>query len=102
MHKWHIHLDIKELSLLVLNSNNYNGGLQMGAPNFIMLPITIFLGIWVLLCVASIINPRYMWTLTQSWKATKEPSPAYFLFMRIMSVIALLVMLSFFYPVWFH
>ncbi|WP_411898472.1 DUF6199 family natural product biosynthesis protein [Paenibacillus spiritus] len=28
-------------------------------------------------------KPRTFWSITQGWKSTREPSPAYFLFSRV-------------------
>ncbi|WP_410513297.1 DUF6199 family natural product biosynthesis protein [Paenibacillus sp. BR2-3] len=77
-------------------------GSIMGIPNFVLIIPSVFLGIWVLLCLATIINPRYMWTLTQGWKATKEPPRAYFILMRLMGILFLLVFSVFFFPVFIH
>ncbi|WP_379127918.1 DUF6199 family natural product biosynthesis protein [Paenibacillus sp. sgz500958] len=74
----------------------------MGMPEFVMIVPAIFLGIWVLMCVATIINPRLVWKVTQSWKAIREPHPAYFWFARIMAIIFLLVASALFFPVFYH
>jgi len=45
--------------------------------------ITIFLVLWTGSALFATINPKTFWRLTQGWKATREPSTAYFVFSRI-------------------
>jgi hypothetical protein len=56
---------------------------------------TIFAGIiYILVFVAALmntINPRFMWKVFESWKATSEPSEAYFRLRRIGGLISLIL-----------
>ncbi len=45
-----------------------------------------------ILFIINIINPRLFWEKFESWKATKEPSEAYFKAKRITSAIALVIL----------
>ena len=45
--------------------------------------IPLFMVVYLLIAITTAINPYYIWRITQSWKATKEPSKEYFIFMRI-------------------
>ncbi|GLX68053.1 hypothetical protein MU1_23980 [Paenibacillus glycanilyticus] len=60
--------------------------------------ITIFLVLWTGAALFAAIKPRTFWSITQGWKATREPSPAYFLFSRIGSgifaAIGLVILIS--------
>lgn len=41
----------------------------------------------------NIVNPRFLWNKLESWKATSEPSPAFFASRRITSIIGALILL---------
>ncbi|WP_372238266.1 DUF6199 family natural product biosynthesis protein [Paenibacillus sp. FSL R7-0273] len=58
-------------------------------PNFnvISAVITIFLVLWTGTALFATIRPRTFWSITQGWKATREPSCAYFIFTRIGTAI---------------
>ncbi|WP_408638316.1 DUF6199 family natural product biosynthesis protein [Paenibacillus glufosinatiresistens] len=53
--------------------------------------------LWTGTALFATIRPRTFWSITQGWKSTREPSPAYFLFSRvgtgIFSVIGLFLLL---------
>ncbi|WP_218154846.1 DUF6199 family natural product biosynthesis protein [Paenibacillus sp. UNC496MF] len=49
--------------------------------------LTIFLVLWTGAALFATIKPKTFWNITQGWKATREPSPAYFLFSRIGTAI---------------
>lgn len=42
-------------------------------------------------CLLWTLFPKWYWKTFQSWKATKEPSKAYFLMMRIEGIIGMLI-----------
>ncbi|WP_420481866.1 DUF6199 family natural product biosynthesis protein [Cohnella zeiphila] len=49
--------------------------------------ITIFLVLWSGAALFATIKPKTFWNITQGWKATREPSTAYFVFSRIGTAI---------------
>lgn len=57
--------------------------------------ITIIIGavfvILFILCLLEALFPRWCWKTFESWKATKEPSNAYFLQRRIAGIIGMVV-----------
>ncbi|WP_376771883.1 DUF6199 family natural product biosynthesis protein [Paenibacillus rhizosphaerae] len=53
----------------------------------ISIGITIFLVLWTGAALFATIKPKTFWSLTQGWKATREPSTAYFIFSRIGTAI---------------
>jgi hypothetical protein len=54
----------------------------------------IILGFIFILGLLNAINPRITWKVFESWKATKEPSNAFFLFRRVIGVIAMLMVIG--------
>jgi|GEM_PF-1584133 len=50
----------------------------------------IYLSIFVIALI-NVINPRFMWKVFESWKATSEPSSAYFFWRRIGGLVALIL-----------
>ncbi len=60
---------------------------------FFEIPITILLVVALIALLINAINPRYMWKKFESWKATSEPSDAYFLSRRISSIIGIAILL---------
>ena len=63
--------------------------------NVITILPTLFLLIWIGIALVNAINPRLMWRITDSWKATKEPPESYFLFRRIIGTIFTIIGLGF-------
>ena len=53
----------------------------------ISIGITVFLVLWTGAALFATIKPRTFWNITQGWKATREPSTAYFIFSRIGTAI---------------
>ncbi|WP_433620624.1 DUF6199 family natural product biosynthesis protein [Paenibacillus cellulositrophicus] len=53
----------------------------------ISIGITIFLVLWTGATLFATIKPKTFWSITQGWKATREPSTAYFMFSRIGTAI---------------
>ena len=47
----------------------------------------IILGLFFVIGLINLINPKFMWKLLESWKATKEPSKLYFIMRRIGGLI---------------
>jgi hypothetical protein len=60
-----------------------------------IIPI-LFFGVIFVIGLTNTINPKIMWKTFESWKATKEPSPSYFLMRRIAGIIAMLIAISIF------
>jgi hypothetical protein len=52
-----------------------------------MIIILLFILFFLLISIATIINPYYIWRITESWKANREPSKEYFIFCRIGGII---------------
>lgn len=49
--------------------------------------IFLFYLIWTIVALLIAISPRNFWKLTQSWKATSEPSKLYFILNRVFAII---------------
>lgn len=41
--------------------------------NIINILTILFMLVWIAIAMSNAINPRFMWRITESWKATKEP-----------------------------
>lgn len=41
------------------------------------------------------INPKFLWKKFESWKATSEPTKAYFITRRLTSIIGIIILLVF-------
>ena len=67
----------------------------MGIPHFVSLFVILFFIMWFGIAVANIINPRWIWKLTQSWKAFREPPRGYFMLQRLWAIIMLAIGLAF-------
>lgn len=48
-----------------------------------MIIVLLFILFFLLMSIATIINPHYIWRITESWKANRQPSKEYFIFCRI-------------------
>lgn len=44
---------------------------------------TLFMLVWIAIAMSNAINPRFMWKITESWKATKEPQDSNFMIRRV-------------------
>lgn len=55
-----------------------------------IIPMVIY-GVIFLSGLINAINPRFMWRIFESWKATKEPSSSYFRARRISGIVAMLI-----------
>lgn len=42
-------------------------------------------------CLLEVLFPQWCWKTFESWKATKEPSKAYFLTMRVAGIIGMVI-----------
>lgn len=60
-------------------------------PILFTIPIMIFFIIAFILLLINAINPRFAWKTFESWKATSEPTDAYFMSRRITSIIGLII-----------
>lgn len=58
--------------------------------------VMILFGFMFLLGLASLIHPRLIWKIFASWKATEEPTKAYFVSQRIAGLIVMLMIIGFF------
>ncbi len=67
---------------------------------FIILQSAIMLMITAI-SVMNIINPKWFWKVFESWRATKEPSPAYFVVRRVFAAFILLIVILLFFTVYF-
>ncbi|TGE39403.1 hypothetical protein E4K67_05650 [Desulfosporosinus fructosivorans] len=43
--------------------------------------------VWIAIAMSNAINPRFMWKITESWKATKEPQASYFMIRRVAGAV---------------
>ncbi len=64
-------------------------------------PITVlfwalraFLVLWTAMALANVIAPRWIWRVTESWRATREPSSTYFVIRRVVGVLMLVAALA--------
>jgi hypothetical protein len=57
----------------------------------------IFLGLFFVIGLINFINPKLMWKLLESWKATKEPSKLYFIMRRIGGLIFMVIPVAYIY-----
>jgi len=57
---------------------------------------TIFFSFIFLYGLLNAIIPKIMWKTFESWKATKEPTTAYFITRRISGIIAMLIVVGIF------
>ncbi|MDI4647484.1 DUF6199 family natural product biosynthesis protein [Cohnella hashimotonis] len=64
--------------------------------------ITILLVLWTGIALFATFKPKTFWSITQGWKATREPSPAYFLFSRIGTAIFAVIGLVLLVQPYFH
>ncbi len=67
---------------------------------FTIVPIIFFSAILIFTFLGAA-YPRKMWKIFQGWKAVSEPSDAYFLFQRIVSAVAFVIVLYVFAIPWF-
>ncbi|MBY9078037.1 hypothetical protein KIH86_05950 [Paenibacillus sp. HN-1] len=71
--------------------------------NWVSIAFTAFIVLWTFTAIFATIKPRLFWKITQGWKATREPSRAYFVLSAIgtgiFSLIGLtLLLLPYFHP----
>lgn len=63
-------------------------------PKGVMVYQLTIIGLIFTIALLSVICPKLMWKTFESWKATKEPSNAYFISRRIIGVIMITVLLA--------
>jgi hypothetical protein len=73
-----------------------------GVPIVVTLFISLFFALWTGIALFMAIAPYKLWKITQSWKAIREPSKAYFVFQRIGGIIFSAIGLSFWLFVWWR
>jgi hypothetical protein len=57
----------------------------------------IILGMFFFGGLANLTTPRFMWKITESWKATKEPGKLYFIGRRIIGFILICIPVAYLY-----
>lgn len=63
-------------------------------PIGITVIIYLFLIIAFVACLLEVLFPKWIWKTFSSWKATKEPSNAYFLRQRISGIIGMIIIIA--------
>ncbi len=63
-------------------------------PKGVMVYQLTIIGLIFTIALLNVICPKLMWKTFESWKATKEPSNAYFISRRIIGVIMITVLLA--------
>lgn len=63
-------------------------------PKGVMVYQLTIIGLFFTIALLNVICPKLMWKTFESWKATKEPSNAYFISRRIIGVIMITVLLA--------
>ncbi|EGD46598.1 hypothetical protein Cpap_0979 [Ruminiclostridium papyrosolvens DSM 2782] len=63
-------------------------------PKGVMVYQLTIIGLIFTIALLNVICPKLMWKTFESWKATKEPSNAYFISRRIIGVIIIAVLLA--------
>jgi hypothetical protein len=65
-------------------------------PKWITIIPMIILGLIFLQGLLNAINPKLLWKIFESWKATKEPPKSYFLSRRIFGIVSMLIVVAIF------
>ncbi len=63
-------------------------------PKGVMVYQLTIIGLIFTITLLNVICPKLMWKTFESWKATKEPSNAYFISRRIIGIIIITVLLA--------
>jgi hypothetical protein len=74
--------------------------MDSGVPKFVVIFPILFFIFWIGGALFIAIAPYTFWKIFQSWKATKEPTKAYFIFQRIGGIIFATIGISFWIFVW--
>ena len=69
----------------------------MEGLKIISLILYIILGLFFVVGLINLINPKFMWKLLEGWKATKEPSKIYFIMRRIGGLILMTIPVMYLY-----
>ncbi len=56
----------------------------------------IIIGFIFIIGLLNAINPKLLWKTFESWKATKEPTDAYFISRRIVGIIIMIIVFAMF------
>lgn len=56
----------------------------------------IFMAIIFIIGLLNVVCPKLLWKTFESWKATKEPSDAYFISRRIAGIIIIVIVFAMF------
>ncbi|MEG0775192.1 DUF6199 family natural product biosynthesis protein [Clostridium sp.] len=65
-------------------------------PKGITIIPMIILGFIFLQGLLNVINPKLLWKIFESWKATKEPTSGYFLCRRAFGIVSMLIVIGIF------
>jgi hypothetical protein len=65
-------------------------------PKWITIIPMIILVLIFLQGLLNAINPKLLWKIFESWKATKEPPNSYFLSRRIFGIVSMLIVVAIF------
>lgn len=65
-------------------------------PKGITIIPMIFFGIIFIIGLLNVIFPKKMWETFESWKATKEPTNAFFMSRRIAGIVMIVIVLAMF------
>lgn len=64
---------------------------MLGTPIFASVIGYFIFGLFFVIGLINFINPRLMWKINDSWRATKEPPKSYFAIRRIGGLIAMMI-----------
>jgi hypothetical protein len=65
-------------------------------PKGVLIIPMIILGFIFFNGLLNAVNPKLMWKIFDSWKATKEPANAFFISRRIAGIVAMIAVLAIF------
>ncbi len=63
-------------------------------PQGVMIFPLIIIGLIFTIALLNIICPKLVWKTFESWKATKEPSNAYFISRRIAGIVIIVILVA--------
>ena len=56
--------------------------------------VPVFYFIIFAICLVEALFPKWCWKTFESWKATEEPSKAYFLMKRVTAIIGMVIIIA--------
>lgn len=68
----------------------------MNPFNVIRILEILFFIAWIGFALINAVNPYWAWKITDSWRATKEPTQSYFIFRRIGGIVFSIIGIGFF------